>query len=177
MKHIHFIRTASLVIAVATAVGCNSKQDNSAAPVAAPTAAAPAPGAGEGKYLSGQNSMGAPTASPQDQAAARAAAAKVLARMESGDFAAIYADASPAFQKIGEQAAFVGKFSQTRKKTGPFKAPQEVSFVTRPDGGHVLVYRLDNERFQTDRRLSFVRSPKGIMLLEGLNQHDEPKKK
>jgi hypothetical protein len=54
--------------------------------------------------------------------------------------------------------------------------PREISFETRPDSIHVLVYRTDNERFVTEMRLSFQRAKNGTMELAGLNQHDEPKR-
>ena len=171
MYYSRCIRIATLLIVLVAVVGCNSKQDKQAAS----TGVAPA-APGEIKAVSGQTASGAVTASPQDQAAIRSAAAHILSQMEAGDFAVIYKDASPGFKKIGPEPAFVGKFQQTRQKTGLFKKSQETSLVSSPNGVHVIVYRLENERFSTDRRLTFSRSQNGTMILEGLNQHDEPKK-
>ncbi len=175
MHRSSFSKLALLIVVFAAIVGCDSQKNKSVASggtSAAPTAAAPA--SGEGKYLSGQNTMGAPTASPQDQAAVRGAAALVLSRMESGDFAAIYNEASAGFQKLGSRDQFIAAFSQTGKKTGALKKPQEVSFTSGPNNTHVIIYRLENDKFHTDRRLSFSHSPNGAVILEGLNQHDEP---
>lgn len=118
----------------------------------------------------------AKTASPQDQADARTAALHVLSQLEAGQFAQIYQEASPGFQKIGTEPQFVAKFQQAIQKTGPLKKPTETSFETLPGKGYVLVYRLENDNFITDMRISFARSASGKMELAGLNQHDEPKK-
>lgn len=115
-------------------------------------------------------------ASPQDQADARTAALHVLSQFEAGQFAQIYQEASPGFKQIGTEPQFVAKFQQALQKTGPLKNPKETSFATLPGKGFVLVYRLENEFFTTDMRISFARSPSGKMELAGLNQHDEPKK-
>ena len=159
-----------LIMLFVTVIGCKSKQET---PVAK---TAPTQGGGEIKSISGQNASGAPVTSPQDKRDAEAAAAHVLSQMEAGDFSAIYNEASPGFKQIGSEALFVAKFKQTRLKTGPLKNPKQISFVTLPDKTHVLVYRLENERFKTDRRLTFDRSKSGKMELFGLNQHDDPKK-
>ena len=118
----------------------------------------------------------ATAASPQDQTDARAAAQLVLSRLSAGDFAEIYQDASPGFKKIGTEAQFVARFQQARQKVGVLKNPRETSFAALPNKGHVLVYRLDNDLYTTDIRLSFERAGDGKMALAGLNQHDEPKK-
>jgi hypothetical protein len=97
-------------------------------------------------------------------------------QMESGEFAQIYQAASPGFQKIGSETAFTGKFLQTRQKTGALNNPREVSYVSLPNGGQVVVYRCENDRFTSERRLTFSRAKSGQLILEGLNQHDEPKK-
>ena len=107
---------------------------------------------------------------------ARAAALRVLAQMEAGDFAAVYKGAADSFKQIGSETAFVTKFQQTRQKTGVLKNPKELKFDTRPDNIHVLVYRVENQAFITEMRLSFERAKNGSMALVGLNQHDEPKK-
>ena len=167
VRHIYF---AFLIILFVAVIGCKSKQE----PPAAKTA--PPKNAGEIKAISGQNAAGTPVTSPRDKNDAEAAAARVLSQMEAGDFSAIYKEAAPGFKQIGNEALFVAKFQETRKKTGPLKNPQEVSFVTRPDKTHVLVYRLENDRFKTERRLTFDRSKSGKMELFGLNQHDDPKK-
>ena len=174
MSYIRCPKTLLLIIALITCLGCNSKQDKPGAPQA--TSGATSPTTGEIKTISGQNVAGAPAASSLDQTAARTAAAHILAQMEAGEFAAIYREASPGFQKIGSETDFVAKFDQVRRKTGLFKNQREISLTTRPDGAHVLVFSLENERFKSDRRLTLARAKNGNMVLEGLNQHDEPKK-
>lgn len=169
LRHICF---GFLIMLFFIIVGCKSKQET---PAAKP--AAPPPKSGEIKAISGQNAAGTPVTSPRDKSDAEAAAARVLSQMEAGDFAAIYKEASPGFKQIGSESLFVAKFQQTRQKTGPFKKPQEISIVTLPDETYVLVYRLENERFKTERRLTFDRSKSGKMELFGLNQHDDAKKK
>lgn len=170
MNNVRRFIIAFLVVTLVTVIGCKSNQE---APVAK---TAPQPNAGEIKSISGQNAAGTQVTSPQDKIDAEAAAARVLAQMEAGDFAAIYNAATPGFKQIGSQALFVEKFQQTRQKTGPLKNPKLVSFVTLPDKTHVLVYRVDNDRFKSERRLTFDRSKGGKMELFGLNQHDDPKK-
>lgn len=171
MNMIHCFKYVFLLVILVTLIGCKSKQDKAEMkPGAAPQKT------GEIKSISGQNTTGGPTASPQDQADARAAAAQVLARLTAGDFATVYQAAEPGFKKIGSESQFVAKFQQSRQKVGVLKNPKEVSFATLPGKGHVLVYRLENELFNTDMRLSFSRSANGKMELAGLNQHDELKK-
>ncbi|HEX2769543.1 MAG TPA: hypothetical protein VHN12_09675 [Geobacteraceae bacterium] len=170
MTYTRLGRTIILFILFAAAFGCKSKQEAPGAKTSAPR------NAGEIKSISGQNAAGAPVTSPLDKSDAEAAAARVLSLMEAGDFSVIYNEAAPGFKQIGSEVLFVAKFQQTRQKTGPLNNPQEVSFVTRPDKTHVLVYRLENERFKTERRLTFDRSKSGKMELFGLNQHDDPKK-
>ncbi|HEY5521618.1 MAG TPA: hypothetical protein VIK21_00415, partial [Desulfuromonadaceae bacterium] len=113
---------------------------------------------------------------PQDKANAQAAAVRVLALMESGDFPAIYRDSAAGFKQIGSESQFVAKFQQTRKSVGVLKNPQQISLGTLPGNGYVFIYRLENERYKTDMRLTFARSQSGKMELAGLNQHDELKK-
>lgn len=166
---------SALLLSLST--GCNSRNDRQPAANSAPGSGPSVTGtAGDIKTISGQNTTGATTASPQDQADARAAVIRINSQLEAGDFAAIYRNASPGFQKIGPEAQFVNKFTQTRQKTGPLANLREISFTTRPDKIHVLIYRLDNGRFTSDRRFSFSRQATGTMILEGLNQHDEPGK-
>jgi len=169
MNHRRRLNIAFLIMLFVTVIGCKSKQEAPA------TKTAPPQNAGEVKSISGQNTAGAPVTSPQDKIDAEAAAAHVLSQMEAGDFAKIYNEASPGFKQIGSETLFVAKFQQTLQKTGPFKNPKEISFVTLPDKTHVLVYRLENDRFKTERRLTFDRSKSGKMELFGLNQHDDPK--
>ena len=167
MNHVRLIKTVVLVIAAVAVVGCKSKQE------------APAQGAPQQsetvKSVSGQNTAGAIASSPQDKSDAEAAATRVLAQMESGDFSTIYRNAAPTFQQIGKEEAFVAKFQQTRQTVGPLGKPQEASFVTAPDRSYILVYHLENDRFKTERRLTFARSKSGKMELFGMNQHDESK--
>jgi hypothetical protein len=169
MNYARRINNLFLIILFVTVIGCKSKQEETVAKTSPPQVG------GEVKSISGQNAAGTPVTSPQDKIDAEAAAARVLLQMEAGDFSAIYNEATPGFKQIGSQALFVEKFQQTRKKTGPLKNPKLVSFVTLPDKTHVLVYRLESERFKTERRLTFDRSKSGKMELFGLNQHDEPK--
>ena len=170
MNNVRYINSAFLIVLLVTVIGCKSKQE---APVAK---TAPTPNAGEVKSITGQNAAGVPVTSPHDKIDAEAAAARVIAQMEAGDFSAIYNEASPGFKQIGREALFVEKFQQTRQKTGPLKNPKLISFVTLPDKTHVLVYHLENEKFKSERRLTFDRSQSGRMELFGLNQHDDPKK-
>jgi len=170
MNHLRCVTIVCLLIALAALPGCKSKQEQPAA-----TPAAPPQSAGDTKYISGEKTAGAPTVSPQDMADARAAAIRVLAQVETGDFAGIYKNSAPGFKEIGPEAAFVAKFQQTRQHTGVLGNPRELNFGVRPDKSYVLVYRIENARFKTDMRLSFTRSADGKMTLAGLNQHDEPK--
>lgn len=156
MNFLRLSTTAFLLIVLSTVVGCTSKEEK---------------GAGQ------QGKTAAPVAaSPQDQNDARTAALHVLSQFEAGQFAQIYQEASSGFKKIGAEPQFVAKFQQARQNTGPLKNPKEISFATLSGKGHVLIYRLENELFKTDLRISFARSKNGKMELAGLNQHDEPKK-
>lgn len=179
MNYVSRIKIASLLVVFVTFVGCKSKQEkppeSTASPQekAAPAPAAPAP---VPSAAPAPNKPGALAVPPQDMAAVRAAAVRVLARLEAGDFAAIYKESAPSFKQIGSETAFVTKFQETRQKTGELKKPLELRFDTRPDNIHILVYRMENQRFITEVRLSFEREKNGTMELVGLNQHDEPKK-
>ena len=113
---------------------------------------------------------------PQDKTDAQTAAVHVLALLEAGDFPAIYKDSAAGFKEIGSESQFVTKFQQTRKNVGVLRNPKQISFGTLPGNAYVFVYRLENERYQTDMRLTFSRSPSGKMELAGLNQHDTMKK-
>jgi hypothetical protein len=167
MNCIRHIKIAFMLVVLVTFIGCKSKQDK---PGASPQEK------GAATAVTPQDKTGAPAATPQDKADARAAAARVLAQFAAGDFSAIYKESAPGFKQIGSESQFVAKFQQTRQKTGMLKNPLEQSFDTRPGNNHVLIYRLENERFKTDMRLTFARSKEGKMELAGLNQHDEPKK-
>lgn len=171
MNRAFCIKTALLLIAVVSFIGCKSKQDTPGVNTAPqPTAAK------EIKTISGQNAAGNLPTAPQDKSDAQTAAARVLSQFVAGEYSSIYKEATPGFKNIGNEAAFVAKFQQTRQKTGILNNPKEKSFVTRPDNAHVLIYRLENERFITEMRLTFERAQGGKMLLAGLNQHDESKK-
>lgn len=170
MNYVGRIKVVCLLVTLVVSFGCKSKQEQPKAGPApvdqnAVSTAVPAQGAADVKATS-----------PKDMADARAAAQHVLALMEAGDFATLYKESSAGFKQIGSESAFVTKFQQTRLKTGVLKNPKEVSFNTRPDAVHVLVYRTGNERYVTDMRLSFQRGKNGAMELAGLNQHDELKK-
>ncbi|HXE95204.1 MAG TPA: hypothetical protein VN642_02275 [Dongiaceae bacterium] len=164
MNYVRCFLTAILVIASISSIGCKSKQDK--------------PGANAGK--TGATAVGgkaaAPSVSNEEKDAARTAAARVLAQFSSGDFATIYKDSAAGFKQIGSESQFVEKFQQTRQRVGVLKNPKEISFETRPDSSHVLVYRLENDHYNTDMRLTFSRIKSGKMELSGLNQHDELKK-
>jgi hypothetical protein len=170
MDRLRFVKIVVLLVAAVAFSGCKSKQEAPAA-----NGAAPQQNAGAVKSISGKTAAGVVTASPQDKSDVKVAADKVLAQMESGQFADMYKDASAGFKQIGKEADFVAKFQQTRQKVGPLKGQQETSFVTRPDQVHIVIYRMENDRFTTERRLSFARGKSGKMELVGLNQHDEPK--
>jgi len=171
MNHVIRVKIATLLVVLVTFAGCKAKQEKPAESAAAPqdkSATAPAPPA-SGKAT-------AQPAAPQDMADARACALRVLSQLEAGDFTTVYRESGAVFKQIGPEAAFVAKFQQTRQKTGTLTNPRELKIDTRPDKIHVLVYRVENQRFITDMRLSFARSKSGAMELVGLNQHDEPRK-
>ena len=172
MNYISCIKTAFLLVILATFIGCKSKQDKPDASTGTPKDKTAAPAA-----VPARDKPGAPpVASPQDKADARAAAVRVLALMERGDFPAVYKDSAAGFKQIGSESEFVAKFQQTRKRVGVLKHPQEITFETLPGNVYVLVYRVENERYTTEVRLTFVRSQSGKMELAGLNQHDEMRK-
>lgn len=168
MNRLRFLKPIALVIATVAVFGCKSKQET-------PQGAQPQQGAPV-KSISGERASGAVTSSPQDKADAEAAAKHVLDQMEAGDFAGIYQAAGPVFKSIGPEASFVHQFKATKDKTGPLAGAKEASFVTLPDQSFVLVFHMENDRFETERRLTFARGKSGKMELVGLNQHDEPKK-
>lgn len=170
MNNLHYIKTAFLLVILVMFIGCKSKQDKSGTNTGAPQEKAAA------TTVLPQDKSGAPVVSPQDKADAQAAAVRVLALMETGDFPAIYKDSAAGFKQIGSESQFVAKFQQTRKSVGVLKKPQEISFGTLPGNGYVFIYRLENERYKTDLRMTFARSQSGKMELAGLNQHDELKK-
>jgi len=170
MDRLRHVKILLLFAAAVAVFGCKSKEE---APGA--KSAAPAQQSGAAKSISGQNVTGTVTASPEDKADAEAAALRVMAQMEAGQFSAIYQESAPNFKKIGPEAAFIGKFQQTRELVGPLQKPQQASFVTLPDQSLMLVYHAENGRVRTERRLTFVRSNTGKMELFGLNQHDEAK--
>jgi uncharacterized lipoprotein NlpE involved in copper resistance len=180
MNRTFFIKTALLLIVIVTLVGCKSKQETpgtaSKQQVQGANSSARSQNATDKKFISGENASGGPTIPPKDLNDTRAAALQVLSRLQSGDFASIYKDAATGFKQIGPEAAFVAKFAQTRQKVGVLNNPKEISIGVRPDKSYVMVYRVENDHFNTDMRLSFTRSSDGKMELAGLNQHDEPKK-
>ena len=170
MNYLRYAKAAFLLAILVTCISCKSKQDKTAANSGTPQQSAGSPGApAPGKST-------APLASPQDKADSQTVAARVLILMESGDFHSIYKDSSAGFKQVGSEDQFVGKFQQTRNSVGVLKNPREISFGVLPGNGYVLVYRAENERYKSDLRLTFTRSPSGKMELAGLNQHDELKK-
>lgn len=174
MNNVRCIKTAVLLIILVTFIGCKSKQNNSGTGAGAPQEKAAAPAVPAA--ISPRDKSAAPAVAPQDKADAQAAAVRVLALMESGDFPAIYKDSAAGFKQIGSESQFVAKFKQTRNNVGVLKNPKEISFGTLPGNGYVLIYRLENENYKTDVRLTFARSQSGKMELAGLNQHDTLKK-
>jgi hypothetical protein len=172
MNRVRCIKFAVFIVAAVTFYGCKSKQE---AP--GTSSVAPRQNTGEIKSISGQNAAGGVVTSPKDKEDAEAAAARVLAQLEAGNFAAIYKAAAPGFKQIGSEAQFVEKFQQTRKTTGPLKNAHEISFDTLPDTSNVINYHLENEQFTSIYRLTFARSRGGKMELIGLNQHYESQKK
>ncbi len=170
MNCVRCIKTAFMLVILFMFIGCQSKQDKSGTNSGAPQEKAAA------TVVPRQDKPGVPVVPPQDKADAQAAAVRVLALMETGDFPAIYKDAATGFKQIGSESQFVAKFQQTRKSVGVLKNPQTISFGTLPGNGYVFNYRLENERYKTDMRLTFTRSQSGKMELAGLNQHDELKK-
>lgn len=169
MNDIRCIKTAFLLIALIALVGCTSKQGTSETSTRAPLQNA--------REVKNQNAAAMVGALPKDKADARAVAAHVLTLLEAGDYAAVYNQASPVFRSIGEEALFAAKFRQAQQKVGLLKNPQEISFASPRNNTHVLVYRLENEGFKTEMRLTLSRSQDGKMELAGLNQHDEAKNK
>ena len=170
MNYVRFCKAALLLVVLVACFGCKSKQEKPAAGTGTPQQNAAAPSA------TPQGNTGSQAISPQDKKDAEAAAALVLSRLEKGDFSAVYKDASPGFKQIGTEDQFVAKFQHTRLKVGVLKNPREINADMRPNKSVVLVYRLENEHFTTDFRLTLVRAQDGKMVLDGLNQHDEPKK-
>jgi hypothetical protein len=174
MNYVSRMKIAALLVVIVMCAGCKSKQEKPAAGPSAPQEQAAGSAGPAAHPAAGKPSV--QTAAPREMADARTAAVRVLARMEAGDFAAVYKDSAPSFKQIGSEAAFVAKFQQTRQKTGVLTTPKELKFGTSPENIHVLLYSVENPRFGTEIRLSFERSKNGTMELVGLNQHDEPKK-
>ncbi len=122
MNNVRCIKVAFLLVILVTFIGCKSKQDKPGAGTGAPPEkAATAVTPQQGKAVT-------PVMPPQDKADARAAAVRVLALMEKGDFPAIYKDAAVGFKQLGSESQFVAKFQQTRKNVGVLKNPQEISY-------------------------------------------------
>lgn len=171
MNRLRYLKVASLVVVIAASLGCKSKQEQPAANGGAEQGKAAPPAA-----TAPQDKAAAPVIPPKDKQDAQAAAAHVLALMQTGDFAGIYRDASAGFKQIGSEGQFVGKFQQTRQNVGVLEKPREIGVSSLPGKGYIFTYRLENERYNSDVRLTFARSPNGKMELAGLNQHDELKK-
>ena len=170
MNKVLSIKVALLLVILVTFTGCKSKQDKSAAGNGTPQEKAAAPSS------SPQNNAAAPDMPPQVKVDAQAAALRTLALMESGNFSAIYKDAAAGFKQIGSESQFVAKFKQTRQTVGVLRNPKLISTGILPGDGYVFVYRVENESYNSDIRLTFTRSQSGKMELAGLNQHDELKK-
>lgn len=171
MNKVFCIKIAFLLVILVAFVGCKSKQDKGGTTAGAPQEKTAGPAG-----VQSADKAAAPVMLPKDKADAQTAAARVLALMEVGDFSSIYKDAAAGFKQIGSESQFVAKFQQTRQHVGVLKNPVETSAKTLPGNGYVFVYRLENERYNTDMRLTFTRSQSGKMELAGLNQHDEVKK-
>jgi hypothetical protein len=159
MNNARFSTTVFLFILLIAFVGCKSSKDKPDAGTAAT-----------------QEKAGANAVPPKDLADAKAAAMHVLAQFEAGEFPQIYKESAPGFKQAGSETDFVAQFKQTRQKSGLLKNPKESSYEARPNKTYVLTYRMENELFNTDINLTFVRSTSGKMELAGLHEHDEPKK-
>jgi hypothetical protein len=169
MNYIRLGTSAFMLAVLLLMFGCKSRQEQAGTNPPAP------PGNTAASAVAPHGKNGPTAASTQDMATARSLAVRVLAQVEAGDFAAVYRDASAGFKSIGSESQFVSKFQQTRLRVGVLKNPRETSATVLPGKGIVLVYRVENERYNTDMRLSFSPSPSGKMELSGLNQHDELK--
>ena len=170
MNNIHHIKTAFLLVILITLIGCKSRQDKPGAGTGTPQEKAAA------TTEASPDKPGTPVIPPQEKVDAQAAAIRVLSLLESGDFPSIYKNAAAGFKQIGSENDFVAKFQQTRERVGVLKNPKELGSGVLPGNGYVFNYRVENERYKTDMRLTFTRSPSGKMELAGLNQHDELKK-
>src|SRR6266516_707285 len=107
MNCVRCIKTVFMFVILVAFIGCQSKQDKSGTNSSALQEKAAA------TVVPQQNKPGAPVVPLQDKADAQAAAVRVLALMESGDFPAIYKDSAAGFKQIGSESQFVAKFQQT----------------------------------------------------------------
>ena len=171
MHFLRYSKTTFLFILLAACIGCKSKQEKPVQSQRAPQATAVPPSA-----IIPPDKPGTPVVPAADKADAQAAALRVLALMENGDFSAVYRGADDGFKQIGTESQFVAKFQDVRKNVGALKNPVVISLSVLPNHGYALVYRLQNERYKTDLRLTLARTKDGKMQLVGLNQHDELKK-
>jgi len=78
--------------------------------------------------------------------------------LEAGDFPAIYKDAAAGFKQIGSESNLSQSSNKPERTWVYLKNPHEVSVGTLPGNGYVFVYRVENERYKTDLRLTFARS-------------------
>ena len=177
MNYQRCLKTAVLFTLLVTFIGCKSKQENPGAGTGAPQGKAVAPAAPAAPAAAPQAGTAQQAVLPKDKADAETAASRVLSQFTTGDFSALYKESAPGFKQIGTEGQFVAKFQHARQNVGALKNPKEVNIDARPDKSIVLVYRLENEHFATDLRLTFARAQSGKMELSGINQHDEPKKK
>src|SRR6185369_15328069 len=109
MNYARCIKAAFLLVILTTFIGCKSKQEKPATNADTPQEKSATPAG-----TSSQNKPGSAVVPPQDKADAQAAAVRVLALMERGDFPAIYKDAAAEFKQIGSESQFVAKFQETR---------------------------------------------------------------
>jgi hypothetical protein len=160
MGHVRITITLALIITLAVLPACNAKKDK-------PEQALPQ----KGSPATPPNA--AVTAPPQDEADTTPLKEKVLAQLKTGDFAAIYRDASAGFREVGPEQMFLAQWNKQLQETGPFKDAKETSHSVRPtDKFLVFIYTVTNENKQKELRLTFGRSKKGKMELTGINQRD-----
>jgi hypothetical protein len=164
MKKVQYLKTACLLIALVSFVGCESKKDKTDA------------GSGAAKDKASQSASasapakaGASAVSPQDKADASAAATRIHSQLKSGDYAGIYKESADSFKKLGTEAQFVSMMQQAQQKTGAFKDAKEtgVEPAAGPDaaGKYLVSSKVQYDKNPAMERLLFARSKSGKMEL------------
>lgn len=159
MKSVRLVKTSVLLLALSLFAGCGSKSDKPAA--SSPDA--------KGTAVSGA----VPVVPEQDKTDAKSEGTKVIAQLKSGEFLAIYKEASPAFRNLGTEPQFVAMMQQTRKKTGALQSSKQLALETGADKRQMVTYSVDYDNVRSNLRLSFLRSKEGKMELVGLSQKDD----